>query len=73
MSESEVDLAELIVEILENEDAAAAGAGIFVQRLEHQYDVEKDRGELAEFLDELVQQGVLEYHHGEFREYTLPD
>ena len=54
MSESEVDLIELIVEILENEDAAAAGAGISAQRLEHRYDVEKDRGELAEFLDELV-------------------
>ena len=72
MSKSEQSLQERVVEILEDEDAAAATTGIFVQRLEHRYGVEKDRGELTEFVDELVDEGVLEYHHGEFRESAIP-
>jgi redox-regulated HSP33 family molecular chaperone len=72
MSESEQSLQELVVQILEDEDAVAITTGLFVQRLKHQYGIEKDRSELSEFLDELVEEGVLEYNHGEYGEYAIP-
>lgn len=72
MSVFEEDLTELVVEILEEEDAVAVTTGIFAQHLENCYGVEKERDELAEFLDESVDEGVLKYNHGEVREYDLP-
>jgi len=71
MSSGEVK--DLLVEILDEENAAASTAGIFVQRLEHQHGVEMERGEVKDLLEELRDEGVVEYHLGEYGEYGLAD
>jgi hypothetical protein len=67
------ELEKLVVEILEEENAVAVTVGIFRQRLEHQYGIEMNRSELTKILDDLVEEGVLKYNHGEFGEYALPE
>ncbi|EMA06862.1 Anaphase promoting complex (APC) subunit 2 [Haloarcula vallismortis] len=73
MIDGEQDLQELVVSIVESEDAVAVTAGLISQRMENRHGVEKDRRELREFLDGLVEEDVLEYNHGEYGEYTIPE
>jgi len=73
MSIGNEEVKQLLVTILNEEDAAAATPGIFVQRLEHQHGVEMERSEVVTLLEELRDEDVMEYNLGEFREYGLVD
>jgi transposase len=73
MSISDERVKDLLVEISEEESVAASTTGVFVQRLEHQYDVEMERSEVRDLLEELREEGTMKYHLGEFGEFTLAD
>ena len=73
MSISDERVKDLLVEISEEESVAASTTGVFVQRLEHQYDVEMERSEVRDLLEELREEGIMKYHLGEFGEFALVD
>lgn len=73
MAEQEPELRELAVKIIEDADAAAVTTGIVVQELEYTYGIEVDHRETLNMLDEMVEEGVLEYHLGEYAEYAVPE
>jgi transposase len=73
MSISDERVKDLLVEISEEENVAASTTGVFVQRLEHQYDVEMERSEVRDLLEELREEGIMKYHLGEFGEFALVD
>jgi hypothetical protein len=73
MSISDERVKDLLVEISEEENAMASTTGVFVQGLEHQHDVEMERSEVRDLLEELREEGVMKYHLGEFGEFALVD
>ena len=73
MSISDERVKDLLVKISEEENAVASTTGVFVQRLEHQHDVEMERSEVRDLLEELREEGMMKYHLGEFGEFALVD
>lgn len=73
MGVPEDEVKELLVEILEDQDAVAATTGVFRNELEHTYDVERGYQDVRRLLEELRDEGVMEYNHGEFGEFAFSE
>ena len=67
------DLQELILEIIEKEDAAAVTPGLVRMRIEQDYEYDHEKSEIFDFMHQLEDEGVLEYHLGEYNEFSIAD
>ena len=67
------ELQELILEIIENEDAAAVTPGLVRMRLDQDYEYDYEKSEVYDLMHQLEDEGILRYHLGEYNEFSIPD
>lgn len=67
------ELQDLILEIIENEDAAAVTPGLVRMRIDQDYDYDYERSEVYDLMHRLEEDGILRYHLGEYNEFSIPD